>query len=677
MLQICLPFTYMIAYFLLRTAAQEIPNGYIPATNESAGKNVPLFSIDEGQSDIWLLTKDSPIPARLNRAWSPETGYPGVQHVSTLRRSSYGQLSRGPQSPIDVLESRNENTQGNEDLFVYVPDSRLENSYHNPEAVLVQLPAELTSGFWESPRPQFMEQLTANGRSGSTHPLDLIQFDDGNSDNRPQTTSESVLPTTEAADRLSVSTFGPQNENNPAEPIHELSQHPFFIASGGFINGTVSPISESPSNQQDAWLTTQGRDASTSPIAVSGNGRELFYEVAYDELPSTSSSGSFGLTLTKDDIEILEKLGILSALNLESSEFQNKTDAREKSPQKEQTRPQLIEQGNQHLTAVSGGKYDTNFTDVVFIDVPEFLTSEYHGNIPGTDEERVPTKPIPFILSDTSLPKGNESEINENSTDTYVYNASSLTSEQIEQIFELLGISDQSNDNHSSSQSTAAEIDAVTTPVSEAEGATSNLKVQLTTESPVIISFGNGSDIKTSMSTSISRSFLAVPGNSSTNGEKPKHSQGLVSSGRIQPRLLDSNRSAKENEVLQMISRRMSPISVQKLEILKKLKIKPRPYVFGFKQDDGNGTHQHRNETADGSGVVKGTYGYRDAFGVYRNVNYIADNNGFHAVVRTNEPGTISTSTADAVYKAELPPQAAVAQMMAYAKARVKKVNSS
>ncbi|CAL1272531.1 unnamed protein product [Larinioides sclopetarius] len=679
MFRICLPFIYMISYFLLYTTAQNIPNGYVPATNESALTSVPLFSIDGGQSDIWLLTKDSPIPARLNRAWSPETGYPGVQHVSTLRSSSYGQLSRGPQNPVDALENRNENTRNNEDLFVYVPDGRLENSYQNPEAVLVQLPAELTSGFWENPRPQFMEQLTANGRRiGSTTALDLIQFDDGNSDNRPQT-SPVVLPTTEASDRLPVSTFEYQNENIPAEPIHELSQNPFFIASGGTINRTILPISESPSNQQGDWLTTQGRNAATSPIALSGNGRELFYEVGYDELPSTSSSGSFGLTLTKDDIEILEKLGILSALNLDSSEFQNKTDASKKSPEKEhETRPQLIEQGSQYLTAISDGKYDANLTDVVFIDVPEFLTSEYHGNIPGTDEERVPTKPIPFIIPNTLFLKGNESALSENSTDTYVFNASSLTSEQIEQIFELLGISDQSNDSFSSSQPTTAERDTViTTPIPESEGVTKNLKVQLTTENPVIINFENGSDIKTSMSTSISRSFLAVPGNSSTNAEKSKHSQGLVSSGRIQPRLLESNHSAKENEVLQMISRRMSPISDEKLEILKKLKIKPRPYVFGFKQDDGNGTHQHRNETADGSGVVKGTYGYRDAFGVYRNVNYIADNNGFHAVVRTNEPGTISTSTADAIFKAELPPQAAVAQMMAYTKARVKKVNSS
>ncbi|KAF8767753.1 uncharacterized protein LOC129966129 [Argiope bruennichi] len=670
-------FTFMIAYSLLRTTAQEISSGYIPTTNESAGINVPLFNIDEGQSDIWLLTKDSPIPARLNRAWSPETGYPGVQHVSTLRRSSYGQLARGPQSPVDALENRNENTQGNEDLFVYVPDSRLENSYQNPEAVLVQLPAELTSGFWESPRPQFMEQLTANGRKiGSAHGLDSIQFDDGNIDNRRQITSEAVLPTTEASDRLPLSTFASPKENYPVEPIQEFSQHPFFIASDGITNGTAPPISVSPSNQQDAWLSTQGRDALTSPITIPGNGKELFYEVSYDELPSTSSSASFGLTLTKDDIEILEKLGILSALNLESFELQNKTDTLEKNSQKEQeTRPHLIEQGNQQLSEGSTGKYDTNLTDVVFIEVPEFLTSEYHGNIPGTDEEQVSARPIPFILSDSLLSKGNESAISENSTEAHVYNASTLTSEQIAEIFELLGISYGSNENDSLSQPIIVKTDKATSPVPETEDAKKDLKIQLTTEKPVVISFGNDSDIKTSMSTSISRSFLAVPSNSSS--EKSKNSQGLVSSGRIQPRLLDSNRSAKENEVLQMISRRMSPISAQKLEILKKLKIKPRPYVFGYKQDDGNGTHQHRNETADGSGVVKGTYGYRDAFGVYRNVNYIADNNGFHAVVRTNEPGTISTSTADAVYKSELPPKAAVAQMMAYAKAKAKKVNSS
>lgn len=35
-----------------------------------------------------------------------------------------------------------------------------------------------------------------------------------------------------------------------------------------------------------------------------------------------------------------------------------------------------------------------------------------------------------------------------------------------------------------------------------------------------------------------------------------------------------------------------------------------------------------------------GSYGYTDAYGVYRKVDYVADENGFRATIRSNEPGT-------------------------------------
>ena len=35
-----------------------------------------------------------------------------------------------------------------------------------------------------------------------------------------------------------------------------------------------------------------------------------------------------------------------------------------------------------------------------------------------------------------------------------------------------------------------------------------------------------------------------------------------------------------------------------------------------------------------------GSYGYTDGHGIYRQVDYVADKNGFRASIKTNEPGT-------------------------------------
>lgn len=86
------------------------------------------------------------------------------------------------------------------------------------------------------------------------------------------------------------------------------------------------------------------------------------------------------------------------------------------------------------------------------------------------------------------------------------------------------------------------------------------------------------------------------------------------------------------------------------------------PYEFGFDMNDGKGTDQHRQEISDGSGVVTGSYGYRDVFGVYRLVNYIADKNGFRAFIKSNEPGVASSGSADVIVMAEHPPAPAIAE---------------
>ncbi|XP_015931189.2 cuticle protein 10.9-like [Parasteatoda tepidariorum] len=88
----------------------------------------------------------------------------------------------------------------------------------------------------------------------------------------------------------------------------------------------------------------------------------------------------------------------------------------------------------------------------------------------------------------------------------------------------------------------------------------------------------------------------------------------------------------------------------------------PKPYEYGYEFGDGLGMTQHRREVADGTGVVKGNYGYLDPIGVYRRVEYTAGADGYKAVIHSNEPGLTSHAVGDAVYVVELPPLAAIAQ---------------
>ena len=60
----------------------------------------------------------------------------------------------------------------------------------------------------------------------------------------------------------------------------------------------------------------------------------------------------------------------------------------------------------------------------------------------------------------------------------------------------------------------------------------------------------------------------------------------------------------------------------------------PRPYSFGYASGDEAGTEQDRQETQDENGIVRGTYGYRDAQGLFRRVEYIADAAGLQGEIR-------------------------------------------
>ena len=65
----------------------------------------------------------------------------------------------------------------------------------------------------------------------------------------------------------------------------------------------------------------------------------------------------------------------------------------------------------------------------------------------------------------------------------------------------------------------------------------------------------------------------------------------------------------------------------------------PKPYDFGYVANNYGGAH-FRSEKGDSSGNVQGSYGYTDSQGLQRKVEYVANAGGFHASVKTNEPGT-------------------------------------
>ncbi|KAL1471847.1 hypothetical protein MTO96_039678 [Rhipicephalus appendiculatus] len=79
----------------------------------------------------------------------------------------------------------------------------------------------------------------------------------------------------------------------------------------------------------------------------------------------------------------------------------------------------------------------------------------------------------------------------------------------------------------------------------------------------------------------------------------------------------------------------------------------PQPYSFGYDSTDEFGTRLFHKEQGDASNAKTGSYGYRDANGLFRTVTYVADANGFRATIDTNEPGTAPGASADAVFNAK------------------------
>ncbi|KAI1296487.1 Cuticle protein 10.9 [Halotydeus destructor] len=65
----------------------------------------------------------------------------------------------------------------------------------------------------------------------------------------------------------------------------------------------------------------------------------------------------------------------------------------------------------------------------------------------------------------------------------------------------------------------------------------------------------------------------------------------------------------------------------------------PQPYEFQYTNTAEDGTITSRQEKSDGT-TVTGYYGYKTSEGVYREVEYISDKDGYRVTsLNTNEPG--------------------------------------
>lgn len=78
------------------------------------------------------------------------------------------------------------------------------------------------------------------------------------------------------------------------------------------------------------------------------------------------------------------------------------------------------------------------------------------------------------------------------------------------------------------------------------------------------------------------------------------------------------------------------------------------PFSFNYVAPATGGSSS-RTEQGDGSGRVTGSYTINDADGRSRVVNYVADAGGFRAQIETNEPGTLTSNAADAIYRSNAP----------------------
>lgn len=75
--------------------------------------------------------------------------------------------------------------------------------------------------------------------------------------------------------------------------------------------------------------------------------------------------------------------------------------------------------------------------------------------------------------------------------------------------------------------------------------------------------------------------------------------------------------------------------------------LQPYRFVYNIKGKNGQ-TEQYRQEVGDGK-FLSGSYGYVLPDGIYRHVDYVADDRGFRAFIRTSEPGTANQNPSNVV----------------------------
>ncbi|CAM1295615.1 Uncharacterised protein g1333 [Pycnogonum litorale] len=89
-----------------------------------------------------------------------------------------------------------------------------------------------------------------------------------------------------------------------------------------------------------------------------------------------------------------------------------------------------------------------------------------------------------------------------------------------------------------------------------------------------------------------------------------------------------------------------TPVKVVKVEKVAEFE-RPKPYEFSYDIEDDDGNKQGRQESGDENGNMRGSYAIQSSDGIRRWVEYVADERGFRAVIRTNEPGTEDKDPAD------------------------------
>lgn len=635
-----------------------------PSNNSQTVSHVDF---DYPETNLWLISEDDPIPVRLRERWSAGHSASSFQ-IQNNARTDRGIL------PFNLpLNSENLSH-----LTLSVPlqlkginygtanqkrssDGNDAVATQYPDAVLVQLPADITNGLWERPQRPFLE--SEKTKQSAPH--------------KNTGTVRNNLPVKELNSRLPVTGNQPLENTDSQRERYIPHQTPpvLSVSSVGILPGSSSRT-----------------DYNGEEILILSEPIRSHLQNGYDGVTHRSDVGQeeYSNILTGEDIEFLQRLGILSSLAFEPRNSTIRFSSTDNFKREYESNPFPIDNDGKSYT-VHPEKNDSS--DFVLIDLSQFSASDYQKNIrENSTPDHAVFRISPYLL----LPSQNENSFNKSKE--FI---NSVIDNELIKIFQNLtqNTEDLLNVSFLESSTFLANLPKQ----SRKENSSTDLHfIQL--EADDLATEINSSKEKIEKEHSAA-AISGIPTSVKLNNDRNDalhvnnqvSSTSLVNQGKIQPRLLDrsdilhdntqftakplingrvparlpENTNTKENEVFQKVLEKAMPVSESKFKILKKLENFSHPYFFGFRQNDGNGTIQHRNETSDAQGVVKGSYGYRDALGVYRNVNYIADDNGFHAVVKTNEPGTVSHSTADAVVMSEVPPLAALLKMRAYVKPKV------